>query len=141
MPIGLPAISRLGARARLVSNNMSAMRRVLAIFLLVLLPLQSIWAAAAPYCQHEASAASHPGHHPHEHHVTADDHQTDPTGDAVGMDHADCHVCHAASPAVVALGVWFACPALADMSLDTRQARLTAPPSSRPERPQWRGLA
>jgi len=118
------------------------MRRVLAIFLLVWLPLQSIWAAAAPYCQHEASEASHLGHHPHEHrHAKADDHKPDPAGDGVGMDHADCHVCHAASPAVVALGGCFACPALDDMSLDTRQVRLTAPPSSRPERPQWRGLA
>ncbi|RZL38374.1 MAG: hypothetical protein EOP35_05950 [Rubrivivax sp.] len=44
------------------------MRRWLTIFLLVLLPLQFSWGAAAAYCQHEsAGAARHLGHHPHEH--------------------------------------------------------------------------
>ncbi|NCV41106.1 MAG: hypothetical protein EBW11_11190 [Betaproteobacteria bacterium] len=40
------------------------MRKFLAIFLLVLLPLQFSWAAVAGYCQHEAGVtANHPGHH------------------------------------------------------------------------------
>lgn len=45
------------------------MRRLLLVFLLVFMPLQSIWAAASPYCGHEsAPQASHFGHHVHEHH-------------------------------------------------------------------------
>jgi hypothetical protein len=44
-------------------------RRLITIVLLVLLPLQAIWAASAPYCQHEhGQAAKHLGHHAHEHH-------------------------------------------------------------------------
>ena len=49
--------------------NTAAMRRWLTVALLVLLPLQSFWAAAATYCAHEQSAASqHFGHHEHRHH-------------------------------------------------------------------------
>ena len=45
------------------------MRRWLLIALLFVLPLQMVWAAAAPYCAHEAklSATKHFGHHEHEH--------------------------------------------------------------------------
>lgn len=44
------------------------MRRWLTLVLLVLLPIQFTWAAAAPYCQHEQAADSfHLGHHVHEH--------------------------------------------------------------------------
>lgn len=44
------------------------MRRWLTLVLLVLLPIQFTWAAAAPYCQHEKAADSfHVGHHTHEH--------------------------------------------------------------------------
>lgn len=47
------------------------MRRVLLMFLLVLLPFQYVWAAAAPYCQHEQTAAQHVGHHEHKHQRSA----------------------------------------------------------------------
>ena len=44
------------------------MRRWLTLVLLLLLPIQFTWAAAAPYCQHEQAADSfHLGHHVHEH--------------------------------------------------------------------------
>jgi len=44
------------------------MKKFLAIFLLVLLPLQFSWAAMASYCEHETSVtATHPGHHTHDH--------------------------------------------------------------------------
>ena len=49
------------------------MHRWLAIFLLVFLPLQSAWAAASVYCQHESgSAARHFGHHVHQHAASGD---------------------------------------------------------------------
>ncbi len=42
------------------------MRKVLALLMLVILPLQFAWAGAAVYCQHEASqSAQHFGHHVH----------------------------------------------------------------------------
>jgi len=45
------------------------MRRVLTLFLLLVLPLQLSWAVAAVYCQHEAVAqeSTHVGHHEHQH--------------------------------------------------------------------------
>ena len=45
------------------------MRRWLFIFLLLVLPFQMVWAAAAPYCAHEVnpSAKKHFGHHEHKH--------------------------------------------------------------------------
>lgn len=50
------------------------MRRWIAIFLLVLMPLQAVWAAAVPYCQHEgtSSQARHLGHHQHQAHGDVD---------------------------------------------------------------------
>lgn len=44
------------------------MRRWFSILLLVLLPIQFSWAAAAAYCEHESGArADHFGHHEHDH--------------------------------------------------------------------------
>jgi hypothetical protein len=44
-------------------------RKAVAVFLMVFLPLQWGWALAAAYCKHEVSAASqaHFGHHEHSH--------------------------------------------------------------------------
>ncbi|MBU0601652.1 MAG: hypothetical protein KKD25_04520 [Gammaproteobacteria bacterium] len=48
------------------------MRRWLSILLLVFLPFQFTWAAAAGYCQHETGAAAqHFGHHDHKHQAVA----------------------------------------------------------------------
>lgn len=51
------------------------MRKLFAIFLLVLIPLQSSWAVAAEYCAHheEGVAAQHFGHHADEHSGSAAD--------------------------------------------------------------------
>ncbi|MCW7539713.1 hypothetical protein OOT46_17890 [Aquabacterium sp. A7-Y] len=73
------------------------MRRWLAIFLWVLLPLQFSWAAAAAYCGHESgTAAHHFGHHEHAHHAAES-----PQGDGgmesaklFGIDDVDCACCH-----------------------------------------------
>ncbi len=67
------------------------MSRLLVIaMLVVLLPFQSVWAAAAPYCAHESTpqAAAHFGHHEHQHAGAAAD------ADAAGGYHADCDACH-----------------------------------------------
>jgi hypothetical protein len=67
--------------------------RLLAIALLVFLPFQSIWAAAAPYCGHEpATAASgHFGHHEHAHVGAA---QPIDDADRAPMADTDCAACH-----------------------------------------------
>ncbi len=80
------------------------MRRLIAIFLLVLLPLQAVWAAVEPYCLHESNQGDthHLGHHEHQHHAEAaegvhqhSDDQADSPASAM-LDH-DHHCCSAVS--------------------------------------------
>ena len=77
------------------------MRRWLLIALLFVLPLQTVWGAAARYCAHETnSSAAHFGHHVHEHQdaqsqIAAAD---DGSGAvAVDLDCATCHLGYAAT--------------------------------------------
>lgn len=72
------------------------MRRWLLVALLFVLPLQMVWAAAAPYCSHETKpgVAAHFGHHEHEHQGTTP--SLDVTDDGVGLTggDVDCGSCH-----------------------------------------------
>ena len=78
------------------------MRRWLSILLLVLLPFQFSWAAAASYCQHETGRlASHFGHHEHQHEPQHERAKLKTSsadqGDAIsklGVLDNDCAVCH-----------------------------------------------
>lgn len=130
------------------------MRRLLLIFLLVFLPLQSIWAAASPYCSHEAAPeAAHFGHHVHEHdHAVAHDAMADASSpqdgptvtplptDSAGTD-MDCHVCHGAGNAVFA-HVGGPSPWVGSARpVPWVEPALTAPNPYRPERPNWAPLA
>lgn len=71
------------------------MRRLFILFMLVLLPLQWSWAAAATVCQHETGSA-HFGHHEHRHDADQAGHPAaDGKSDAPSLNfHADCQVCH-----------------------------------------------
>ena len=121
------------------------MRRLLAIVLLVLLPLQFSWAAVSAYCAHEADAQSgHLGHHAHPSHALAsdgaDDSDTGATPVQPGSGH-DCSHCHGGLVALPGLGDTL--PAFAGAEAPTAPAlcgtRSLAP--TPPERPQWRRLA
>lgn len=50
-------------------RKLHSVRKAVAVFLMVFLPLQWGWALAAAYCKHEVSATSqaHFGHHEHSH--------------------------------------------------------------------------
>ena len=117
------------------------MRRWFAILLLVLLPLQAIWAAAAPYCEHEQApaAAKHLGHHEHEHQDV--DVGPDESPGKPGATHADCHVCHGSASAPIAGGACGSPPLRAKHLSISEATALTAPPLTRPERPKWQHLA
>jgi hypothetical protein len=142
-------------------GKMATMRRFVAILLLMLLPLQAIWAAAAPYCQHEDGAASHHlGHHEPEHrHATALDapqatdapqamdamHASDhgdqsSQGSDAASTHSDCHVCHGGT---VLTHEVRAMPLMATtaQAAPTVAHGLPVPPTERPERPKWPALA
>src|SRR5690606_360663 len=79
----------------------SRMRRFILIFLMVLLPFQWSWAAAASVCEHE-SKGGHFGHHEHKHsdslHIAAEPDEAD--GKAPSF-HPDCQVCHGIGTACV----------------------------------------
>mgnify|MGYP006331334807 CR=1 FL=1 len=81
------------------------MRRWLLALLIVLMPVQFTWAAAAPYCGHEtdAAAADHVGHHEHQHDASLDESPSsddDDSGPAPVLD-ADCAFCHLGASAFV----------------------------------------
>ncbi|MES2532361.1 MAG: hypothetical protein V4636_15090 [Pseudomonadota bacterium] len=92
------------------------MRRLLLVFMMLIVSLQSTWAAVGELCAHESgSAAQHLGHHEHRHDAKAvsfiDDANapvafSDDVGDverAQAAYHADCATCHGhGSPAAMA---------------------------------------
>ncbi|GAA6118618.1 hypothetical protein [Acidovorax sp. FG27] len=85
------------------------MHRFVLVFLLLVLPVQWTWAAAASICRHEAAATSqHFGHHDHRHDVGGADaaapEEMADSGDRLPeANHADCASCHGAAPALTAL--------------------------------------
>ena len=116
------------------------MRKWLAIFLLVFLPLQLSWAAVS-YCSHETGAAAkHFGHHEHQHKAADSKDATSDPAKTGGVD-ADCASCHAGCS--FALPGDVTTPSIDNSSLDTADywARLKSPLFERLERPQWRVLA
>ena len=113
------------------------MPRLILILLFALLPLQSVWAAAGSYCEHEQEAdAWHFGHHAHSH--EADEHEQ-PKGSS--LTHPDCATCalNAKTLAPAALD-FFTIPG-AFSHASQPQAALSATPLTRIERPKWARLA
>jgi hypothetical protein len=131
-------------------------RRLLAICLLILLPLQFSWAAVASYCGHEAQIdATHFGHHEHKHHAKsiertswdANQHVDSVTsvgagdGTSPGALDLDCGHCHGTYAMILALlpALSGALPTVPPSAALDRADGAQAP--SRPERPQWLPLA
>ncbi|KQO14286.1 hypothetical protein ASF16_18690 [Acidovorax sp. Leaf78] len=139
-------------RAILSLECAHTMRRLLLVFLLLFMPLQSIWAAASPYCKHEtAPQASHFGHHAHDHHGDGPAAQAQPSAASETPDHKalataatadmDCHACHG-----VGSGMALSASGQAIVVAVAAPAALVAPawvhpPLTRPERPKWSVLA
>lgn len=117
------------------------MRRFLLIVLLAFLPLQSIWAAAAGYCGHEAAPqASHFGHHAHQHQDPGAQPDSG-SGLVKALLDLDCHSCHGVCSAMALERsdppLWL--PSQRP-SLWVRSV-LPVPSPERPERPNWQRLA
>ena len=113
------------------------MRRWLVVFILLVLPVQFAWAAAASYCAHETAAAAskHPGHHQHIHQDGSDGVNSGDDGGGEGVNHTDCASCHAGAAATLPL------PA-AELATGPREVLREQPPPryrshtpSGPERP------
>ncbi len=71
------------------------MRKVLLILLLFALPFQYSWAAAAAYCQHGTTHATHFGHHSHQHVAQAGEaaDKSEEKAKMAALDD-DCGYCH-----------------------------------------------
>lgn len=117
----------------------AAMRRLIAVFLLLLLPLQFSWAVAASYCQHETTAAAkHFGHHAHEHAGDADEAAD---GKLPGAIDNDCGACHAGCLAAIVDTDAQTLALPTESFAGWQPAPPASPPSAQPERPNWRVLA
>ncbi len=107
------------------------------LLLLVLLPLQLSWAAAASYCRHEAQApgAAHWGHHQHRTHAAQP--QDDAPGGQLQVD-VDCAPCHAASAVALvaqsAAGAPCGAPSRQPAAAEPARASHVCDP---PDRPNW----
>jgi hypothetical protein len=121
------------------------MRRWLSIILLVLMPFQFTWGAAAAYCEHESSKETrHFGHHVHTHGeagLQAQGKKPLPgdknTPEKPGLDN-DCGTCHlsGAKPVSSSIVVVAALATDAMSSLIEQMFSTRAP--DHPERPNWR---
>lgn len=120
------------------------MRRWLAILMLVLLPLQSSWAAAAAYCGYEADQdAQHLGHHEHQcagHASAGQGGETTDQGESSGFDF-DCGHCHCTCAGMPALHGAMASLTPASHAITLIDGVVRTLPQSPPERPQWLPLA
>ena len=117
------------------------MRRLLFILLMLAMPLQSVWAAAASYCTHEAApTTAHFGHHAHQHGADADKSNSGTNQSPSSLD-MDCHTCHSQTNALRqtsnATALWT--PEL--QRAPALRFVLPTPSPQRPERPNWRPLA
>ena len=125
------------------------MRRLLLVFLAILLPLQFAWAGAAAYCAHEKTTSVearkwHFGHHTHEHKAAAKDRHTQDGKDAGAskLPDGDCNACHFPG----SHGVFSKLHVTGDYPFVTlryqpRTSVFGSIPLPVPDRPQWPSLA
>jgi cytochrome c5 len=119
------------------------MRRLIAVFMLALLPFQFSWSAVATYCMHERATAQtqHVGHREHKHEAKSVIDQADKNGQSADQFDVDCWVCHGAG--IGALNFSYAKQGAShDSSVGAQpNERLAAVTPTPPDRPQWSVLA
>ena len=121
------------------------MTRWFLIVLMMLLPAQFSWAAAAPYCAHERDPVSfHVGHHPHVHrdasvearHATPEPEQA-ASQNLSAPDHGDCHCCHGGAGQLAAPVALALAPPPRHVLVAAAVARLEGGRTPSIERPKW----
>ena len=117
------------------------MKKWMAVFLLVLLPLQFSWAAVAGLCQHEVGVtATHQGHQTHDHQAADHDAAGKNKGSSTGVHH-DCETCHLGCAAALTSDLSTFMVATDQGHHFNYHVNLPGAYSERPERPQWPALA
>ena len=113
------------------------MYRWVAILLLAMLPLQTVWASAGNYCEHEqGSDAWHFGHHSHAHNDTAEDEPSSPVAK-----HLDCAACKLQAKTLTIGALPVGVSTHAGLLPALRIPPIATAPPTRIERPKWAGLA
>ncbi|MDI4635243.1 hypothetical protein J7U46_19425 [Pelomonas sp. V22] len=118
------------------------MKRLIAILIAVLLPLQLAWGVAATYCQHETSVvtAKHFGHHTHVHEAAKQD-AAKKASLKLQID-ADCNFCHASPGGMLPeLNPVSPIQVLAQVPVHLGDLGHPSAPQRAPERPKWSRLA
>ena len=109
------------------------LKRFVLLLLLIVMPFQMAWAAQSGYCQHEqGTAASHFGHHSHQHQDGGKF-----QGNVPGGVDDDCAYCHlggvilppALQPVFVSL--------LSSIEFSFFLKTMSSVPAREPERPKW----
>lgn len=114
------------------------MKKFLLIVLLLVLPLQYSWAAAAVYCQHERGAAPHLGHHAHQHQAQDGQAQDDDGGGGASKAfHADCESCHLFSHAALVPDMPAPLASMAQSHRATPARHYASHIPDSPKRPDW----
>lgn len=129
--------------------------RWLLVLLLLALPAQFVWAAAARYCAHERSPTSfHLGHHAHEHRVAAPEAAHDAAHDGApgaaqaagdtqsgaesnALSHSDCSYCHGVVAQVAAQGPPLGAAPVPHSGIPAATAFLDGGLQASIERPKW----
>lgn len=114
------------------------MKRLLIIFMLIVVPLQLSWAAAAAYCEHESNPKTvHFGHHEHKHIASAAEIKSDASKSAAAID-GDCTSCHLGGIAILAMPAsTLMLDVLGAPSITAGNSLLASSRPSRLERPKW----
>ncbi len=119
------------------------MRRLIAVFILALLPLQFSWSAVATYCMHERATAQtqHVGHHEHKHEAKSVVDPADKNGQSADQFDVDCWVCHGVG--IGALNLSYAKQGSSHVGRVGAQPheRLACVTPTPPDRPRWPVLA
>ncbi|MFZ5508695.1 MAG: hypothetical protein ACOZCP_01445 [Pseudomonadota bacterium] len=114
-------------------------KRLLFVLLMLILPLQAVWAAAGAYCQHEqGQAAWHFGHHDHRHKASPGDGEQ---GNPGGTADTDCGYHHASDSKTVLPSADAAVPDTSTQFSCFRLPRLSDLAPDEPERPNWSAAA
>lgn len=116
------------------------MRKLVLLFLLILLPLQTTWAAVSGYCQHEQDEqqSQHLGHHTHKHHNTSGQQDVQPQNSSQD---SDCGVCHMSGVAAIPVGTQMLPVQLDSAVFFPLSLRLPFKAPETPDRPNWQPFA
>lgn len=117
------------------------MRRLVALFLLCLLPVQIGWASVADSCGHEPSDAAHFAHHNDPHYKESGAASADQSGGGSDIELLHDH-CHLASFIGLLPELVVTTPIVVTVSvLDAENPVYSSQVLERLERPKWHSLA